>query len=442
MSRVVGLALVVFLGAPAALVAQPPKQAPPAAAPKTQAKPPVKRPPAKKPAQAPDKTEPAAKVVAPPPAPPPDLEVTSRYVTADKTTIGTVVMHGARQRVEYQSGFASIQQCDEGRGLQLNTQTRAYLVMPYAPATPAAAPAGAKQKGGRITYTTSVVDTGERKEMFGLTARHLKTTVVKQSSPDACDKKPEQVETDGWYVDVPASLTCAAAPQLSTEIRVDPRDSSCRDEVSYVRPDASPGYPLAYIMTAASGTEAPARTSMEATDVKRLTADPQLFDVPADYIEVRTPTQLTADHRPGEEGPKKPGEIRVGIAPVVNKSGQSIGQAELTQALVESFSEGGTDAILLRSTQPADLAAEAAARSCDFILTSTVAEVKQAGKGLMGKIGGSSPDGFAAKVEFALAVPGGASAAYSGSEKSGSSMLQTAVGAARRVSQFVTPFGT
>jgi len=248
---------------------QPPKKPPVKTAPKPAAKKPVE----------PPKPEPPP----PPPPPPPDLQVDASYVSGDKTTRGTVLMHGARQRVAYESGMASIYQCDAHRSLQLNATTRVYLVTPDpAPAdVPAAAP-GAKHKGGQITNTTTVVDTGEKKDVFGFTARHLKTTVVKEASPDACDKRPEKVEIDGWYIDLPDTISCVGAPAPQREIHVDPKDSACSDVVTYVRPPVSMVYPVAYTMVVSSGTDAPVTSKMEATDVKRTSADAQQFDVPAD----------------------------------------------------------------------------------------------------------------------------------------------------------------
>jgi len=67
--------------------------------------------------------------------------------------------------------------------------------------------------------------------------------------------------------------------------------------------------------------------------------------------------------------------------------------------------------------------------------------MKRPGKSMLGKISGTSAEGLAAKVDYALVAPGMPKPAISGSEKSGTSMLQIAVSAAKRVSQFVTPLG-
>jgi hypothetical protein len=403
----------------------PPKQTP--------KKPPTKAAP-KTPAKAPAKDEPK------PAPPPPDLSITNSYVSGDKTTTGTVLMHGQRQRVSSEGALASIQMCDQHRSVQLNGSTRVYLESPDpTPASLPVTPAGEKHKGGRVTYTTAVVDTGETKQVSGFTAHHLKTTVTKESSPDACDKKPEKVEIDGWYIDLPDTVSCLGAPAPEKDVRIDPKDASCSDAVTYVRPPASKAYPAGYTMVTTSGTDAPITTKMEATDVKRTTIDPQQFEVPSDYIAVNSPVQLTLDHRPGEAGVKKPGTIRVGIAPVANTSGQPVSTSELSQALLESLEETQTDVVPLKGKTLAEQSAEARTLECDYILTNAVSEMKRPGRGMLGKIGGANADALSAKVDYALVAPGAAKPMLASSEHSGTSMMQTAVGAAKRVSQYVMP---
>lgn len=374
------------------------------------------------------------------PAPPPDMSITATYVAGDKTTTGTVLMHGRRQRVAYDQTMASIEQCDLHRGVQLNNQTRVYLEMPdpAPPVIPTPAP-GEKHKGGQITYTTSVTDTGEKKDMFGFPARHLKTTVTKESSPEAIDKRPEKVEIDGWYIDLPDTIACTGAPAPEKELRVDAKDASASDVVTYVRPPASKAYPVSYTMVTSAGNDAPITTKMDATDVKRTKIDPQEFEVPADYVPVKSPVQLTMDHRPGEVGTKKPGTIRIGVAPVANSTGQPVSTADLSQALVESLEETSTDVVPLKGKTLAEQADEAKKLQCDYILTNTVSEMKHPGRSMLGKIGGTNADALSAKIDYALVAPGAAKPMLSASERSGTSMLQTAYGAAKRVSQYVMP---
>jgi len=403
-----------------------------------------KKPVPKRPAKtAPKVTKKPAPAPEPPaPPPPPDLQVGTRYVSGDKTTNSTLTLHGPRERIDYETALATIQQCDASRTLQLNTQTRTYLPAPFpSDATPAASAPGEKHKGGEVTYTTAVTDTGERKEMFGFKARHVKTSITKTASPDACDKTAEKVDVDGWYIDLPASTTCAGAPPVSTQVRVDPQDTSCQDTVKFVRPATAAGFPLAYTMVTTAGSDAPVTTTMEAAEVKRLEADAASFDVPADYLEVKNAAQLTADHRPDEDGPKKPGTIRIGVAPVQNKTGETLPLQDFTEALAESLGAVQTDVVMLRSQSAKEIDAEAKTRQCDYVLRDTVTEVKKPGGkgGMFGKLTGGG-DEYSAKVEYALVPAGGARPLATGSEHSGTSLLRKTVSAAERVTRIVAPF--
>ena len=398
-----------------------------------------KKPAPKRPARPAAKTAPAPQPPPPPPPPPPDLVVSTQYVSGDRTTKSTLTLHGARERIDYETTLATIQACDTSKTIELNTQTRTYLPssFPSSDTLPPPAP-GEKHKGGDVTFTTSVTDTGEKKQMFGLSARHEKTVIVKTWTPEAWDKRPEHVEIDGWYVDLPPTTTCMGAPPVSTSVRVNPDDATARDVVRFVRPEKSAGFPLAYTMVTTAATDAPVTTTMEVLDVKRVSADAALFDAPADYVEVKTPAQLTADHRPGEDGPKKPGTIRIGVAPVANRSSEQF--EDLTEALVESLGDVQKDVVQLHATTPRDLEAEAKTRQCDYVFQATIAQVNKPSRGMMSKLSGGGADDYSAKVEYALVTPGQPKPSIAGSERSGTSLLRKTVTTAERLSQYVLPF--
>ena len=69
-------------------------------------------------------------------------------------------------------------------------------------------PEAPARKGGVITVSRTSTDTGERQEMFGYKARHIKTSMVMESSPDACNQSHMKMETDGWYADLSAAFSC------------------------------------------------------------------------------------------------------------------------------------------------------------------------------------------------------------------------------------------
>src|SRR5436190_1834578 len=138
----------------------------------------------------------------PQPKPQPDFKVT--YKVSMKSGGGempasesTSMIKGARQRTEEHRGYfdsVNITQCDLKRTLQLNDKTRKYIATPMetgeaATTTPAPAsrPATSEpsRRGGVVTYISSSKDTGERKEMFGFTARHVISSTRVESSPAA-----------------------------------------------------------------------------------------------------------------------------------------------------------------------------------------------------------------------------------------------------------------
>jgi hypothetical protein len=366
---------------------------------------------------------------APPPAP--DITLTMQYRVGDKTTASTVAMKGARQRIDYGAELVVLQECDLGRIVQLNEANRRFLIAGAPP--PRAAPPTAKS-GGVITYTTTVVDTGERKDMFNMTARHVRTTLTKDTTGNACDRRKERVETDGWYIDAPADLLCANVPAT-------PASSSpeCQDDLQFAGADSSKlGYPVAYTMTTTSDDGKASTMAMEVSELTRSTLPASMFMVPDGYVEVKTLDALARSDVPSA---KKAGALRVGVAPIGNKAGSDVSMTDLHEALVVSLGDAEVDTVPLSGATIAELTADARANDADFILTTEVAEVKQGGGGMLGKISGAGQAGYSAKVDFKLLPAAGGSPRLSDSERSGTSTLKMALGAAKVVSFYASPIG-
>src|SRR5688500_692755 len=137
----------------------------------------------------------------------------------------TIYVKGMRKRTEGGSmmgmpnNVVTIEQCDLQRNVKLNDQKKLYYIEPFSkdqeevidedvkPASvktkPAVAPTS-PQKGGTITMWYNITDTGERKKVWGLTARHVWTYQKMKPSPDACAMKDSIIiKTDGWYIDLP-----------------------------------------------------------------------------------------------------------------------------------------------------------------------------------------------------------------------------------------------
>lgn len=225
-----------------------------------------------------------------------DLKIATKSSTSGQSATVTTYIKGGRMRTEGQ-GYTIIYQCDQKRMIQLNDKTKSYLITPLEGSSGskgANPPKQGARRGGVITYTTTVTDTGERKDILGLKAKHLKLKTVVESSEGACNTMNMEMESDGWYVDLPAGQNCSS--QGASTLPSD--QSDCVDEVRYKTEGlANTGYP---VMTTTlikfnmgGGTAIPPSTStQEVTDISTATLDQSLFEVPAGYKEVKSSQEL------------------------------------------------------------------------------------------------------------------------------------------------------
>lgn len=225
-----------------------------------------------------------------------NISVGGNVVSSSETSI-----KGARTREVNQGpggAMVTLQQCDLKRTVTLNDQSQSYLIVSD-PQDDAAARAAAlvtgapvpeqKKTGGRVEITSSITDTGERKQMFGLNARHLKTKVTEKSSDDACTKVDQTFEVDGWYADLGkenASCTASMAPPVR-------QGQGCQDAiVEHHSGSGKPGYPLVQNVTMHNPDGSSMVVSINVTEVSKTPLDAALFDVPASYKQVNSYAEL------------------------------------------------------------------------------------------------------------------------------------------------------
>ena len=225
-----------------------------------------------------------------------DTKVKSRQTSGGQTYENTSYIKGKRQRSETNNGqMVVLQQCDLRRNVQIMPQAKVYVVQPYdEPATSNAANTsspvsqpGTTKKGGVVTSTVTTRDTGERKQMFGYTARHIVTTMVTDSTPDACSPLKSKMEIDGWYIDAAFALECDAS-QAYKSYR--PQTASgCQDRYETKQIGlAKKGFPVweKTTMFAPDGSESFSSVN-EVVEFSQATLDVSLFDVPQGYREVK-----------------------------------------------------------------------------------------------------------------------------------------------------------
>ncbi len=350
-------------------------------------------------------------------------------------------LQGPRQRVEF-PGVVSIDQCDLKRTVMLNDSAKRYRTMPYAePASQAASPVAADPvmaspavpqppaRGGVITMTTSLTDTLERQQMFGLEARRVKTVIVRQASSNACDKTPLKVEIDAWYVDLPAQSACmrppAAAPPPPT-----PDAAACTDRVeARTVGDVKLGFPVKTTSTTTTGegnkTEV-ISSSQEVTELEVTRLDRALFEVPSDYVEASSSAEIvpalgrggladalmgsTADGT-SSAAPKKPGTIRIGVLEPVNKTQRDLAPGSLRQELVSRFNKAPYEALAVAGSSAAAVEQDAVRLECDYLLLVEVTEAKTSKPskigGMMQKVSGEgAKDNHDVKLDYKLFAVG------------------------------------
>jgi hypothetical protein len=305
-----------------------------------------------------------------------DTKIKAKYISDDHVTESATYTKGERQRIEYGRETVVLNQADLQKTIQLNTRSKTYLTI-----TPDATP---PKQGGVVTMTTSIVDTGERKQILGHAARRLKTTIDKQPSPGACDSKAERIETDGWYIDLDLPAA-SAAPELP-----------CKDEIQTKHTgEEKLGYPVQYTMTA-SGTT----FTMEVIELSTAPLDASLFEIPAGY----SPEASVRKAGLRDPASKLANTTRIGLA-LQNKSGQSLNESALDDPIVAAMHDLVTEVVLLDA---ADVEASARKKECDYVLYTEITEMKKSTAGKVGGLlsrasgGGASKEIYDARLEYKL----------------------------------------
>jgi hypothetical protein len=351
----------------------------------------------------------------------------------------TTYIKGKRSRSETMNGMMiNLTQCDLRRGIQMNPNAKTYVVNEFATSTqPGQSTSstdknGVVQAGGKVTTTVTVKDTGERKQMFGFTARHLIITMETVSSPDACNKNNTKMQTDGWYIDAEFALDCDYGTQAYNNYN-NHRPGGCQDryEMKTVG-TAKRGYPVYEKMTMfdESGKETMSFVN-EVVELSKATLEASLFDVPADYRQVCDASQMyttsattstistssssasrygsssgsesglsqsirgaAQNNSPvgGQSGTKQAGTLRIGLATVKTGAvGEGITAADLAaavqNALIQFLKVPNLEVVTLDARLASAIDAEAAQKECDFVLYANVSHKKGGGGGFGGMFG-------------------------------------------------------
>ncbi|HEV8427003.1 MAG TPA: hypothetical protein VGQ41_03765 [Pyrinomonadaceae bacterium] len=373
-----------------------------------------------------------------------DTKIKSRQTSGGQTYENTSYIKGKRQRSETNNGqMITVQQCDLRRNIQIMPQAKAYIIQPYdqpSAATantnrPTSTAGGAVTKGGVITSTVTTRDTGERKQMFGYPARHIITTMVMDSSPDACSQVKNRMEVDGWYIDAAFAFECDSQ-QAYVPYR--PQASGgCRDRYETKQIGAAKrGLPVweKTTMFGPNGVES-FSTINEVVELSQATLDPSLFDIPAGYREVQdfasafsapsmaspsstsepssssstspsnTAAPTEAANKPAAAvGPKREGVIRLGLVAVkTGNVAEGMNASNLATAVQNTFSDklktSNVEVVAIEAKQLQAIEAEARQKECDYLVYATASH-KKGGGGGFGSVFGSAASTVGSSIGY------------------------------------------
>jgi hypothetical protein len=314
-------------------------------------------------------------------------------------------------------GTVSIMQCDQKRTITISGDECMVMSMGGEASCPATPNMGAMaremagdeptppRKGGVVTITRTSTDTGERQDMFGYKARHIKTSMMMESTPDACNQSHMKMEMDGWYADLSAGFSCADDSYRALACG---GKRGCSDRIVMKGGGGGVlGYPLKQTSTITSDQ----CTFTTTTDVLELTStnlDAPLFDIPpgcrvmdmsammgsapAKTHSEAAPEPSAAAASPAATPPAQPpapvvapkaaGVVRIGVVKIKDMSGQSLPTDSLRLNLMSEIGRHQHETVPLDTEGPhPDVESEARAKQCDYILYTVSAQVKEPNSG-------------------------------------------------------------
>jgi hypothetical protein len=244
--------------------------------------------------------------------------------------------------------------------------------------------------------------------MFGYKARHIKSSMMMESTPDACNQSHMKMEIDGWYADLSAGFSCADENYGAMACGGPGAKSGCSDRIVMKGGGNTPlGYPMKQTTTMTSDQGTFTMTT-EVEELSSTTLDAPLFDMPpgckvmdmsammggaSSAREETAPKTAMAPippPPPPADAPapapavaaKTEGVVRVGVVKIKDDTGQGLPIKNLLLNLISELERNKMEAIPLTADSPqADVEAEARAKQCDYFVYTVPTQLKDAGSG-------------------------------------------------------------
>ncbi len=280
-----------------------------------------------------------------------DYKITQKTIVEDMTTESTVWVKGVRQRNENKMmiddadadtaammenmmpNLVTISQCDLKQDVSINEKKKSYFIDYYD--WSGLSPEQRKRPNvekttikGTFTISSTVTDLGKQKEMFGLTARYLKHVQIMDSSADSCEgARNFRIERTGWFVNLSLESNTCERPKIPNAT------GGCRPKI-VIKSSQQPGFFLEGETLMFENNKLEGKNNLVTTALSKATLDQALFEIPKDFTEVDSLSELM---QPANifEGPS--------ATTVVTGSAGSKGKALKTVAI--DFFSGNTSKI-------------------------------------------------------------------------------------------------
>lgn len=200
--------------------------------------------------------------------------------------------------VTYGPPRATIYQCDALQAIDLNLKTHEYTTLELNDDCQTNSRPIASTPTGTLNVYIESVDTGERREILGRTARHIITHQRQVGDSQSCWHLGE-MEQDGWYIEMPPSnveqkIRRNAADEHANVIMT---GANCRDQIQVHRTGVEkPGFPVKFVQTVRFSHQEPdgkwelndstSRWESEITEISEAPLDAALFNLPAGFTKV------------------------------------------------------------------------------------------------------------------------------------------------------------
>jgi len=248
------------------------------------------------------------------------IKMTIRRIFAGNSSDQTIYVQGDRKRMEFRnyagqqkadgqqwsSGprLVAITRCDLGQIFELNLDAAEYVSAPYPPKplTQAEIEGRGLRKADisqssepTLRIETTTLDTGERKEFFGHTARHVIIT-RKQIPLERSHSEPQETVTDGWYIDLDPQVSCDRRPRKGKQAHayLVARNKPAEKPEFVDIGESETGFPVqssmvskgTYTLPGGTNKQTNSKTETLVTQLELGSLDPGLFEIPPRFKHV------------------------------------------------------------------------------------------------------------------------------------------------------------